>query len=358
LDFDVQIAETEVMSPAVLPAMGNCSRERTMSVRLLWPFLRAAGPAAPATSILARHGIHALQLVRLDSRVACRAALAALDSYVAATGDRAIGARAGASVESADLDVVEFAARSCRDVREAIASCARHVRLLHDDAEIVLVEEGGMGATARCVLRTVEGRAAMPAASAFAVVAAATFLRRITGVTCVAREMHLRAKSPRHVGPDTHAVASTIRFGMPDDALVFEPWQLDMPTLHPQPWLGEAFEAYADELSSDLQSGFRRRVRAVAASELRSARLSMSSAAAAVGVSPSTLRRRLLEERTTFREIVDEVRCELAVRYLLDPRWSIGAISAQLGFSYVAAFNKAFRRWKGVSPSEHRAALG
>jgi AraC-like DNA-binding protein len=305
-------------------------------------------------ALLGRCGIHPHQLVRPDTRIPCRSALDALAAYVAVTGDRAIGARAGTAIESADLDVLEFAARCCRDVREAIACCARNVRLLHDDAEIVLVEEGTQ---AKCVLRTDDGPDENPTAGAFAVVAAATLLRRITGVDCVVREVHLRATSASAVAERTYDMASTIRFGMPDDALIFDSWQLDAPTLHPQPWLGDALEAYAGELSSGLRSGFRRRVREVAASELRTARLSMSSAAAAVGVSPSTLRRRLHEERTTFREIVDEVRCELAERYLLDPRWSIGQISAQLGFSYVAAFNKAFRRWKGKSPSEHRATL-
>lgn len=52
---------------------------------------------------------------------------------------------------------------------------------------------------------------------------------------------------------------------------------------------------------------------------------------------------------------MDEIRRDLAERYLLDRRRRIGEIACLLGFSSVAAFNKAFRRWKGMNPTEHRS---
>jgi AraC-like DNA-binding protein len=325
---------------------------RTLSVRLLWPFLRAAGSSPSTMQILARYGIGAHRIVRPDARVDSGAAVDALEAYVRISGDGSIGVRAGAAVEPGELGMIEHAARCCENVREAIACWSRHVRAAHDDAEVFLVEEGG---AALCVIRANEVARESSAASAFVVAAAATLLRRHASLTGPLREIHLRDLPSRSVGEELRTMAATIRFGMPHDAVVLDRWQLDAPTLHPMPELRGAFEALADELSSGARNGFRRRTRDVAASELRSGRLSMNSAATALGVSPSTLRRKLQGERTTFREIVDEVRCDLAERYLLDPGRSIGEISALLGFSYVAAFNKAFRRWKGVSPSEHRA---
>src|SRR5450432_3942466 len=96
------------------------SRGRTLSVRLLWPFLRAAGATASTMQLLARHGIGPHRIVRPDARVDSDAALGALSAYVALSGDGSIGARAGASIEPGDLGTVEYAARCCENVREAI----------------------------------------------------------------------------------------------------------------------------------------------------------------------------------------------------------------------------------------------
>ena len=74
-----------------------------------------------------------------------------------------------------------------------------------------------------------------------------------------------------------------------------------------------------------------------------------------LAMSVPTLRRRLEEEGTTFTELVDELRRDLAERYLRDSRRSISEIATLLGFSHAPAFHKAFRRWKGVTPSAHRA---
>jgi AraC-like DNA-binding protein len=189
------------------------------------------------------------------------------------------------------------------------------------------------------------------------VAAAATLVRRHACIGGPIREVHLRCLPSRSVREELEKMATAVRFAMPHDAIVLDRWQLDAPMLHPMPELRRAFEAYAVELSNGAREGFRTRTREVATSELRSGRLSMGSAATALGISASTLRRKLHGEHTTFREIVDEVRCDLAERYLLEPGRSIGEISTLLGFSYVAAFNKAFRRWKGLSPSEHRARI-
>jgi AraC-like DNA-binding protein len=327
---------------------------RTLSVRLIWPFLRAGGGSPGVMHALDRYGISAHRIARPDGRIYCDAALGALETYVRLTGDAAIGARAGAAVEPGELGVVEHAARCCENVREAIACWARHLRSVHDDAEIGLVEDGD---TAFCVLGSSDDPLESPTAAAFVVAAAATLVRRHASVGGPVREIHLRSLPLRGVREELEKMAAAVRFAMPRDAIVLDRWHLDAPMLHPMPELGRAFESYADELSNGAKEGFRRRTREVATSELRSGRLSMSSAATALGVSASTLRRKLHGEHTTFREIVDEVRCDLAERYLLDPGRSIGEISSLLGFSYVAAFNKAFRRWKGVSPSEHRTRI-
>src|SRR5262249_51637173 len=67
-------------------------------------------------------------------------------------------------------------------------------------------------------------------------------------------------------------------------------------------------------------------------------------------MSPRTLHRRLEEEGTSFRQVLSEVRRELAARHLSEGRLAIGEIAFLLGFSEPSAFHRAFKRWTGHAP--------
>jgi AraC-like DNA-binding protein len=75
-----------------------------------------------------------------------------------------------------------------------------------------------------------------------------------------------------------------------------------------------------------------------------------------LGMSRQTLYRRLKAEGTTFEEVLDAKRRQLAVRYLALDRSSVKAAAYKLGFSDPAAFSRAFKRWTGSSPSQFREA--
>ena len=67
-----------------------------------------------------------------------------------------------------------------------------------------------------------------------------------------------------------------------------------------------------------------------------------------------TLERRLAEKGTTFRALRDATLWEAAEVLLSNPSLKIEAIALSVGFSDVAAFSKAFRRWKGYPPTRFR----
>jgi AraC-like DNA-binding protein len=71
------------------------------------------------------------------------------------------------------------------------------------------------------------------------------------------------------------------------------------------------------------------------------------------GLSGRTFRRSLAHQHTTFLQILDEVRFELAVRYLEDRDLTTELIAQKLGYSESANFRTAFRRWTGSSPRHY-----
>ncbi|MFQ5937625.1 MAG: AraC family transcriptional regulator, partial [Acidiferrobacterales bacterium] len=85
--------------------------------------------------------------------------------------------------------------------------------------------------------------------------------------------------------------------------------------------------------------------------QLSSGHASQESIAAALNLSTRSLQRKLKEEGTTYKQLLELTRRELAAQYVKQPDLSINEITFLLGFSEPANFSRAFKRWTGVSPS-------
>lgn len=96
------------------------------------------------------------------------------------------------------------------------------------------------------------------------------------------------------------------------------------------------------------------RVKLAVINEMGSGNFSDSTIAESLHMSQRTLQRRLEENNTTFKMVVNKVRQDLADTYLNDSSLSLTEISFMLGFSEMSAFSRAFKRWTGESPSHFR----
>jgi AraC-like DNA-binding protein len=76
-----------------------------------------------------------------------------------------------------------------------------------------------------------------------------------------------------------------------------------------------------------------------------------------LALSPRTLHRRLAEAGTSFGELLDGARRELAAGYLQRTDYSVAEVAYLVGFAEVSSFNRAFRRWTGRSPGAVRRAI-
>jgi len=74
----------------------------------------------------------------------------------------------------------------------------------------------------------------------------------------------------------------------------------------------------------------------------------------ALRLSRRTLQRRLKAEKTSFQKILNEVRAELAVKYLEDARLKLLEIAMLLGYSNLSSFTTAFKSWYDMPPAKYR----
>ena len=89
---------------------------------------------------------------------------------------------------------------------------------------------------------------------------------------------------------------------------------------------------------------------------LRALRPSLQAAIASLDRCASVKRRRLEEERTSFRDLSQSVLHETARSMLRNPALTVQYIANALGFSDATAFHRAFWRWDGRTPVEFRAS--
>jgi AraC-like DNA-binding protein len=180
--------------------------------------------------------------------------------------------------------------------------------------------------------------------------------RAMTSRDLIPREVLFRHGAP----PDTRAheafFRSPLRFDAPADEIRFDPSLLDAPLVQADAALAAYFQHHVDALLRRLAppESVAGRLAAVLATETRSGPPTLEAAAKRLGTSSRTLRRRLKDEGTSFHEVLDRARLELAKRYLKDPRMPLGEIGFLLGFSEPSAFHRAFKRWTGTTPLEHR----
>ncbi len=98
------------------------------------------------------------------------------------------------------------------------------------------------------------------------------------------------------------------------------------------------------------------RVKAGILDALPSGSVSNEQVAKDLGMSVRSLQRRLAEEDTSFRDLLDVSRQEMAAGYIREPGIELSEIAFLLGFSDQSAFSRAFKRWTGKTPNEVRKA--
>jgi AraC-like DNA-binding protein len=150
-------------------------------------------------------------------------------------------------------------------------------------------------------------------------------------------------------------IAPNIRFNRPANRLVFDAAFLECRLATADP---AALQLARDQCERALQAlGFDRGIaqRVLATINAKEEFCSLDEAAASLGLSPRTLKRKLGVGGTSFTALLDQARLERA-RELLRSERSLEEIAESLGYSDVANFTRAFRRWTGTTPAAHRKA--
>src|SRR5262245_40909708 len=336
-----------------MPSKTRRDRRASMSSRLIVPIvthLERLGHAAG--ELLLRAGLRVGDLTSPGSRVPHAAAMRLWALAVGATGDPLLGLHVAQQVEPGVMDLIEYLARVSDTLGEALDRTSAYFGLLHDRVEFVVERDG-----AHAILRHVvpPGLEAHPAYAENALASAVVMSRRMTRQALPVDAVYFRHDAPRETAEYREVFQGPVTFAAPVDAVLIPRASLDAELIQADSALASILERHVKLLlGSSGPPSLQRRIAHLLATELAGGRPGASHVARKLKMSPRTLRRSLRDEGCTFREVLSDVRRELAFRYLRDREVPIGEVAFLVGFSDANAFHRAFKRWTGTTPGEFR----
>ncbi len=235
----------------------------------------------------------------------------------------------------------------------ALYRYSRFLRLIIHDFEIVHIHESELSAVT--VREPASGRRCKT-------MAIEILLKVIHGFTSwlVARELQLLRidfafPPPSYAADLQNLFPGPLYFDQPCSRMVFEPTQMNLRVQRntddlkkylgrlPGNWMCVPFH---ERLTSHQVRDY------LLGQDL--GKIQVAQMAQALHLSVRTLYRRLEAEHTSFQQVKDEVRRDVAIDRLTNGREPVSQIAIDLGFGDTSSFHRAFRAWTGMTPNAYR----
>ena len=185
------------------------------------------------------------------------------------------------------------------------------------------------------------------------------FAKKVIGLKLSPVEIHFSHEQHGDTSEYEAFFGCPVTFNSQYTGIVFNREILTLPLLGYSPDLLKVLTGYADLLVSKKQKNAANEVITQYIIETLATKVpNLEDTAAFLGVSSRSLQRKFKQQGTNFKSIVDDVRKEYAFSYLLQTNYKMSYIAQVLGFSEQSVFQRAFKRWTGVTPGEYRDRHG
>lgn len=267
------------------------------------------------------------------------------------TGDRALALRVSTRVKPSTLGIIGYLASASESRRNAFELVQGLTPLLWENFACDLASDDEVA-----FMRFSAGKGVRTSrfTTEYSVGLAIAMSRSLGAARSDPLEARFSYSAPDYAEEYERILRLPVRFDAEEDGVLFPISLIDSSNPSADAALRQLLQQYAADQLAMIPSNhrFSERVRASIRSLLSLGELSAEVVAAQLSMSDRTLRRRLRDEATSYQEILDDVRAELAHRYLRDDKQGIDEVAHQLGFSDASAFTKAFRRWTGRTPAD------
>ena len=322
--------------------------------RLAIARLKSAG--VPVAPLLRRLGLTPELIDEPEERLSVRSQIALLDEAAKALKDDCLGFTLARDFDLREIGLLYYVMASSQSLGEALKRLARYSKVTNEalvfgyrEGNELIVSLSYSGVTRHSDRHQIE----------FCMFAAIRICRVLTGQNLVPQHFWISHHRSGANSEMARFVGTTVQFGADTDEFALNANARELPLIHADTYLNDLLLKYCEAALADRRgdtSQLRTRVENAISSLLPHGRVVVDDVARSLGMSKRTLARKLSDEGLNFTEILQQLRRDLALRYLDDRKLHVSKIAWLLGFNEVSAFTHTFKRWTGKTPSQMRTA--
>jgi AraC-like DNA-binding protein len=322
--------------------------------RLAIARLKSAG--VPVEPLLRRVGLTPEVIADPEQRLSVRSQINLLDEAAIALQDDCLGFTLARNHDPREIGLLYYVMASSQTLGDGLKRVARYSQITNE-AVVVHYREGD-GLIIRLSYSGVPRHSDRHQIE-FCMFALLRICRVLTGQLLVPQHFWISHHRSGTNSEMARFVGTAVEFGATADEFALNANARELTLIHADPYLNNLLLKSCEAALSDRRgnvSQLRTRVENAISSLLPHGRVVVDDVARSLGMSKRTLARKLSDEALNFTEVLQQLRRDLAHRYLDDPKLHVSKIAWLLGFKEVSAFTHTFKRWTGKTPSQMRTA--
>ena len=289
-----------------------------------------------------------------DRRILFAQVVAIYEQAARLSNDDAFGLHVGETVDPKAFDVLGYSVINSSTLGEAIDRAVRY-NFIWTNGSYFSIDKGS--SLTRLVYVYVDDSITERRHDAEMTFAAlASLSRNVTGADLSPTRVTFQHDRPRNTTEHCRIFNCPVDFGAPANQYLLDASALKLPIVKADPGLCAVLDRHAESLTAKYprHDTLVERVRTMIKDELSGGNASLERIADNLSMSGRTLQRKLREHGTSHQELLDQMRRDLAMRYLQEREMAICEVAYLLGFSESSSLHRAFKRWTGQTPNEFR----
>lgn len=268
------------------------------------------------------------------------------------SGDDCFGLRVARHCFPTDFHGLLFAIQSSTTIAEALERVVRFSHIVTTSANLELRREGDR---CRLLYQPMPGVHTEQIASEALIASSVRCTRQSWSELQFITAVELCRPRPADAQRWEALLGCPVRFAAPRNAIEFALAPLGMALRTGNSELAQSLDQVMHAYLKRLRQGnLPEQVRDAIVRALPLGEVQQSAVAEELGMSVRNLHRHLQRHGSSFKELLDDTRRQLAFDYLRQSHCSVNEVCYRLGFNEPSSFNRAFRRWTGITPGQWR----
>lgn len=291
-----------------------------------------------------------------DRRIPFAQVVALYEQGASLANDDAFGLHVGEAVDLKAFDVLGYAAINSSTLGEALDRVVRYGFIWTNGSYFSIDQTTPLARIVYIYLDESITERRHDAEMTFA--ALASLSRNVTNSALSPVRVTFQHDRPRNTTEHQRIFKCPVEFNAGSNQYFIESAALALPIVKADPGLCAVLDRHAEALIARYPRNdtLVEQVRTMIKQELSGGNASLERIAESLGMSGRTLQRKLREHGASHQELLDQMRRDLAMRYLQERELAICEVAYLLGFSESSALHRAFKRWTGKTPNEFRRA--